>query len=439
MDGNTMSNNKKKIMALSLVIVFIVSMIMTGCGDNAEKAANKDNTTSRKASEQSADQSAQQAEESADKEDSQKTEEKSDRNIKKTASEGTDDDEGVWQMDGRKAIPVDAKAYYKTWDEMVDCGWVDQTLLGYPSNGDKSYPVYLYHMVPGSDYVDAHYKVQEGEIYDRPKILVTSGFHGSEKAAPTFLRNLIHDMMTDPELASIAGRYEWDIIPLVNPWGYSHSLLKNGEVTNGVVYDNFNGYEVVTNEKDKYKQGVRLNADEQDCNRDWYDGRGGFPSEEAKLVRDILVDGDYDMVLDMHQTKNTTACGFISVGKKPEGMKQSTYDDNCAKVYTAANQAGMETDRLISSYYSMDTIKQTTYPWAGTDEATFRNYASGFTADGSRNIDLKNPPKYSLCLEISLYCIDYSGDESNVSYNSAANTYGNTFIHHFAAHLDDLL
>lgn len=435
-----MTKDKKSALALFIIMILAFSSFMTGCGNKTADSSSKNDADSQVVSEESEKDNTEKTE--ADPKDSSEEEpamEEPEASPEKNKKQSDEDEslDGVWKMGGREEIPADAKEYHETWDEMVDTGWVDRELLGYPSDGDERYPVYLYHMIPGSDYVDAHYKVQEGEIYERPKILVTSGFHGSEKAAPTFLKNLIEDMMTDPELASVAARYEWDIIPLVNPWGYSHSLLKNGKLTNGVVYDNFKGYEVVEN--GEYIQGVRLNADEQDCNRDWHDGSGGFPSEEARLVRDVLINGAYDMVLDMHQTKNNTACGFISVGKKTEGMRESKYKDNCSKVFTAATQAGIETDRLISGLYSVDTIKQTTYPWDGTDESTFRNYASGFTAGGARKIDLENVPKYSLCLEISLYCKDYSGDESDVSYNEAANTFGNTFVHHFALRLEDLL
>ena len=353
----------------------------------------------------------------------------------KEVSASTDD--GVWVMGGPEEIPLNALEYHDTWNEMVEKGWVEKTLLGYPSKGRKEYPVYLYHLEPSSGYLDQHYDRAKGKLFERPKILITSGFHGSEKAAPSFLKNLVEDMMTDPDLAAIAAKYEWDIIPLVNPWGYSHSLLKNGVLQNGQVYDSLSGYKVVEN--GEYNQGVRLNADELDCNRDWHDGAGGCPSDEAKLVRDVLVNGNYDLVIDIHQTKNNTACGFISIGKRPDDMSRAEYEQNCIDIYTAALQAGIKTDRQISQYYKMDSIDQNAYPWDGTDEATFRNYAAGYTAGGKRKIDLKKSPKYSLCLEISMYCADISGKQADTSYNSIANTYGNTFIHNFAERIEDLV
>ena len=343
----------------------------------------------------------------------------------------------VWEMGGPEEIPLDAKAYHETWDDMVNDGWVDRTLLGYPSNGDEAYPVYMYHMNVNTDYVDPHYNAVSGELYERPKILITSGFHGAEKASPVFLRNVIHDMMSDPELAAIAVRYEWDIIPLVNPWGYSHSMLKGGKATNGFEKNSFRGYEIVEN--GEYNQGIRLNADALDCNRDWHDGEGGCPSEEAKLVRDVLNSGEYELVFDMHETQNTSACGFISVGKKSSDMSSEEYEERCNKVYTATAEAGIMTDYVVSDLFDVDEKDQTTYPWDGTPNATFRNYASGYTDEGSRTINVKHVPKYSICLEVSIYCPQFSRGEADVEFNRASNTYGNTFVHNFVKRFDELL
>ncbi len=342
----------------------------------------------------------------------------------------------VWEMGGPEDMPLNAEEYHKTWDDLVDEEMVDRTLLGYPSNGDENYPVYLYHMDINESYVDEHYNVQDGELYERPKILVTSGFHGAEKAAPVFLNNLIHDMKEDPEFAEIAVKFEWDIIPLVNPWGYSHSMLKNGVLQNGFEHDSLSGYDIVEN--GEYNQGIRLNADGLDINRDWYDSAGGCPSEEAKLVREVFVNGDYDIVLDLHETQNDKACGFASMQMKPDYMSEKEYEADSAAFYEAVSQAGIVTDKLINKLYGLDEDHQATYPWDGSDHATFRNYTAGYTNGGERKIDHNNKPKYSICVEVSIYCGDYAGDSAE-SFNEASNTYGNTFLHYFVKQLDGLL
>ena len=343
----------------------------------------------------------------------------------------------VWEMGGPEEMPLNAEEYHKTWDDLVADGTVERTLLGYPSNGDENYPVYLYHMLINNKHVGEHYDVQDGGLYNRPRILVTSGFHGAEKAAPVFLNNLIHDMMEDPEFAEIAVKFEWDIIPLVNPWGYSHSMLKNGVLQNGFEHDSFNGFEIVEN--GEYNQGVRLNANGQDINRDWHDGEGGCPSEEAKLVRDVLLNGDYDIVLDLHETQNDSACGFASMQKKPDYISEEEYEADSAEFFEAISQAGIVTDKLINKLYGLDEDHQATYPWEGSDHATFRNYAAGYTNGGERQINHNSKPKYSICLEVSIYCGDYAGDSTDTSFNKASNTYGNTLVHYFVKQLDGLL
>ena len=343
----------------------------------------------------------------------------------------------VWEMGGPEEMPLNAEEYHKTWDDMVNSGWVERSLLGYPVHGDENYPMYLYHLKANNKYVGAHYTVHEGDLYERPKILITSGFHGAEKATPVFLRNLVQDMMSDPEFAEIAVKYEWDFVPLVNPWGFSHSMLRGGVLQNGFEYDSFDGYEIVEN--DKYNQGVRLNEDELNINRDWYDGPGGCPTGEAQLLKKLVSDNSYDLVLDMHETHNTIACGFVSMQKRPDYMSEEEYEKSAAKFYTAVSEAGIVTDRLMNKLYSVEETHQATYPWKGSSKATFRNYAAGYTDGGSRTINHNNRPKYSLCLEVSIYCTDYSGENNTESFNKASNTYGNTFVHYFVKQFDNLL
>ncbi len=346
---------------------------------------------------------------------------------------------GLWLMGGPEEIPLNALDYYELWDEMVNKGWLKKILLGYPLKGRSDYPVCLYHMEPYRDYLDKDYKRVSGKLYKRPKILVTSGMHGSEKAAAVFLRNLIEDMLTDPELAAIAVRYEWDIIPLVNPWGYSHSILIDGKIHNGQFLDSLEGYDVTVVDNGEYNQGVRVNSQWQDINRSWHDGEGGCPSEEAKILRDVFVKGGYDMVIDMHQSKKNVACGFVSMGNRPDGMEEAEYEENRAKVFRAVVQAGIETDRLVKQYYGLDSIEQTAFPWEGHEGENFRNYAAGYSAGGERRIGHNNPARYSLCMETSMYCEAVSGDDSGIKFNEKANTYGNTFVHNFIKRLDGIL
>ena len=347
--------------------------------------------------------------------------------------------DGLWLMGGPEAIPLNAREYHMTWNPIVEKGWTERRLLGYMSEDGKDDPVYLYHMEPYRDYLDKEYERTEGTLYRRPKILITSGLHGSEKAAAVFLKNLIEDMMTDPELGAVAVRYEWDIIPLVNPFGFSHSILIDGKIHNGQFLSSLEGYDVTVLENGEYNQGMRVNSQWQDINRNWHDGPEGCPGKEAKLLRDIFVKGGYDLVLDMHQSKKNMACAFVSMGNRPDSISEDEYEENRTKAYTAVLQAGIVTDRLVSRYYGLDPAVQRTFAWDGPDGANFRNYASGYTAGGERRIDHRVPAKYSLCMEVSMYCEMLNGDAPAVKFNERANTYGNTFVHQFVKRLGDLL
>ena len=342
-------------------------------------------------------------------------------------------------MGGPEEIPLNALEYHRLWDDMTDKGLVNRKLLCCLYEEDRDYPVYLYHMEPYRDYLNSDYERVKRKLYRRPKILVTSGVHGSEKAAPVILKNLIEDMMRDPELAAIASRYEWDIIPLVNPWGYSHSILIDGKIHNGQFLESLEGYDVTVIENGEYNQGVRVNKDWLDLNRNWHDGPEGCPGEEQKLLRDVFIKGGYDMVLDIHQSKKNVACGFISMGNRPDSMPEEEYEKNYAAFCNAVVQAGIETDRLVSRYYGLNSLEQLSFPWKGPEGANFRNYASGYTAEGKREINHKNPARYSLCIEMSMYGQALGGDEEKIKFNEKANTYGNTFLHNFIKRLDNLI
>jgi hypothetical protein len=246
-------------------------------------------------------------------------------------------------------------------------------------------------------------------------------------------------MMTDPELAAVAVKYDWDIIPLMNPWGYSHSLLQNGELHHGFLKKNesLDDYTIVENTQE-YNQGCRTNSYGIDPNREWNDVEGGFPAEEARLVKDVLVNGNYDIVLDIHQTRHNTSCGIVSIGLQPDYMSDEEYEEVRSKAYTVISQAGITTDRAISAFYGIDTIKQTAFPWDGTDNPNLRNYAAGYTAGGTRVNNMKNHPKYSFCLETSPYCTVYSGKEPGTGYDAVANTFGNTYVHNFVIRMAEL-
>lgn len=101
------------------------------------------------------------------------------------------------------------------------------------------------------------------------RVFMCGGIHGNEPAGVEILVRTIESMATN------ILRYEsiyFDIIPLINPWGWSHD--------------------------------VRFNRDGIDVNRDF----ASFKSQEAKIVREFLKGKRYDLIIDHHEDPN--ASGF---------------------------------------------------------------------------------------------------------------------------------
>jgi hypothetical protein len=130
---------------------------------------------------------------------------------------------------------------------------MQRIVLGTVSYNQGDFPVYLFRVSPMRN--DA-----------RPlKVLLVSGTHGTETAGVEALLQLLEDLARAPS------RYpgvSFDIVPLINPWGW--------------VY------------------GYRYNGIGEDVNRDYASRR----TEEARLMRGLIRrDGPFDLVMDLHESK----------------------------------------------------------------------------------------------------------------------------------------
>jgi murein peptide amidase A len=102
-------------------------------------------------------------------------------------------------------------------------------------------------------------------------VLITAGVHGDEpagvEAAVALIEALARGELRSPDA-------QVDIVPLVNPWGWSRNLRVNG---NGL-----------------------------DINRDFVD----FESDEADIVKALLCRQRYDLTVDLHESSRSE--GFYS-------------------------------------------------------------------------------------------------------------------------------
>jgi hypothetical protein len=132
---------------------------------------------------------------------------------------------------------------------------MQRTQLGTVRYDEGDFPVYLF-------------RVSSAEPGARPlKVLLASGTHGTETAGVEALMQLVETLARSP---SRWPRVSFDIVPLVNPWGW--------------VY------------------GYRYNGVGEDVNRDYASRR----TQEARLMRQLISrDGPFDLVMDLHESKKT--------------------------------------------------------------------------------------------------------------------------------------
>jgi len=109
--------------------------------------------------------------------------------------------------------------------------------------------------------------VPEGEVGRR--VLVTGGVHGDEPAGVEAALRLVERLCADPGRRP---RTAFDVVPLVNPWGWAHHL--------------------------------RRNRDGRDVNRDF----ASFDTQEARLFRPVADARRYDLMVDLHE--DAAARGF---------------------------------------------------------------------------------------------------------------------------------
>ncbi len=102
------------------------------------------------------------------------------------------------------------------------------------------------------------------------KVLLTGGVHGDEPVSVEVMVQVIETLAQDPL------KYEsvyFDIVPVVNPWGWSHD--------------------------------IRFDRDGKDINRDF----ASFTSQEARIIREFMDSKKYDLIVDHHEHADGT--GFF--------------------------------------------------------------------------------------------------------------------------------
>lgn len=320
-------------------------------------------------------------------------------------------------------IPLNAVAYHALWQEMVDAGFLTVT-PGADLDNDPNLPMKRYRLCTDMAHMAPDYNVVSwtgsNELYQKPKVLVTSGIHGNERTTPMAVLSFVQSLWKDAAYQHLRNLFDWYFIPLINPWGFSHTALKNGVVNNGFGLP-LSDYNIVENSS-TYHQGIRYNSDGVDPNRD-FDAQHGFQTAEAQYVRSCVADilaqsGSFAFTIDCHQApvNNSNSVGaFLSV---TYGAPQATLDT----LFNKWMQAGAKTEVLMAEYTDKPLI-QSVFPWQGTDLATLRNYLGQFT-------------DYGMCFEGDQTCTYYSN--SRIYSNDITRTFVNTQFHNFMDRLCEL-
>ena len=182
-------------------------------------------------------------------------------------------------------------------------------------------------------------------------VLLTGGVHGNEPSGVEMLIQTAENIVRQPEKYE---GYYFDIIPLVNPWGW--------------VFD------------------TRYNRDGIDINRDF----AAFASQEAHLVQSFTQGKAYDLVIDFHE--DPSAQGFYpyqnaapdtAVGRKViAAVRQATYpiEQNVNMVILKTNDGLIDAPMWSLQY--MQVTRQLSCP------AYFRleRNAAAFTIETPKNM-----------------------------------------------------
>ena len=360
-------------------------------------------------------------------------------------------------------IPVDALGYYEKWTNEIPkskYAYVRE-LLCYADDTEK-YPVYLYRFDLYNNWVDNGYAYnnynpdKENALYRKPRILVTSGIHGNERATPIAAMAFVKNMLENPAYAHLLGQYDWYFVPLVNPWGFSHSVIENS--TGNVVYNNTPawdndtlpvGHSIIENTPTRCG-GIRRNADSMDINRDFSDvqyvyntNTYGFTTPEARAILSAAQKYKFDMVIDLHQSfdaasaNNAPKCGYVRMQYAQRSGEPSA--DRVA-FYRVASAVNSKVDNYFREMYGNGASKPMSLIWNGGTNPSIMNYFGGYEAsDGTGNSANKDLAcAYSCCVETSQVCYPISMYE-NGWYNAIANHYTSVYCAELMRNLSALI
>ncbi len=147
-------------------------------------------------------------------------------------------------------------------------------VIGEITNDDGSFPLWSvsYNLGANSDY---------------KRLLICAGIHGNEPAAVETALQFIEMLGAEDNPYS---SMNIDILPLLNPWGWSRD--------------------------------IRFNREGLDLNRDF----AAFASQEALIIEAYLNGKDYDLIIDSHEDPDASGFYLYQYGNQNQGNSRDVID-----------------------------------------------------------------------------------------------------------------
>ena len=170
-------------------------------------------------------------------------------------------------------------SYIEAFDNLIrDYQTVSKEILGKDSSGE--YDIIKYSLKPLT-ITDSLKKISN------PKIFITAGIHGFERASVyslfMFVRDLLENYKNDEVLDYVRNNIEIVFIPCANPYGFSKNI-----------YVNYNGVNINRNFEYNWKLATKGSSE--------YGGEAPFSEVETQYIRDIILKEKPWLFLDFHTT-----------------------------------------------------------------------------------------------------------------------------------------
>lgn len=170
-------------------------------------------------------------------------------------------------------------SYIEAFDDLVqDHRTVSKEILGKDSSGE--YDIVKYSLKPLTI-------TDSLKNFLNPKIFITAGIHGFERASVyslfMFVRDLLENYKNDEVLDYVRNNIEIVFIPCANPYGFSKNI-----------YVNYNGVNINRNFEYNWKLATKGSSE--------YGGEAPFSEVETQYIRDIILKEKPWLFLDFHTT-----------------------------------------------------------------------------------------------------------------------------------------